>query len=53
MIYSNGPTHKHSKKSFKTKYSDFDNFEENQVEAIGQNGLIVEVTNHIIYIQLH
>ena len=43
-IYANEHTHKHSKKTFKTKFSDFEIFEESQAENIGQNGLIVEVT---------
>ena len=42
-IYANEHTHKHSKKTFKTKFSDFEIFEESQAENIGQNGLIVEV----------
>ena len=43
-VYANEHTHKHSKKTFKTKFSDFEIFEESQAENIGQNGLIVEVT---------
>ena len=47
-IYTNGHTHKRSKKTFKSKFSDFETFEESQVENIGQNGLIVEVTKQLL-----